>query len=67
MSSSGSGLHEVAANCRASSAECCGKWTPNGKVFLFISDGQIWALDERQPRWSPDGQYLVAAGWEIAS
>ena len=48
MSSSGSGLHEVMPGWRGSSAECCGKWTPDGKLFLFISDGQIWALDERR-------------------
>ncbi len=48
MSSSGSGLHEVMPGWHGSSAECCGKWTPDGKLFLFISDGQIWALDERR-------------------
>jgi DNA-binding winged helix-turn-helix (wHTH) protein/Tol biopolymer transport system component len=46
ISSSGSGLHEVMPGWHGSSA-CCGKWTPDGKLFLFISDGQIWALDER--------------------
>jgi Tol biopolymer transport system component/DNA-binding winged helix-turn-helix (wHTH) protein len=48
MSSSGSGLREAMPGWRHSSAECCGKWTPDGKLFLFISDGQIWALDERR-------------------
>ena len=48
MSSSGSGLHEAMPGWRDSSAQCCGKWTPDGKLFLFISDGQIWALDERR-------------------
>jgi len=24
--------------------ECCGKWTADGKYFLFQSQGQIWAL-----------------------
>jgi DNA-binding winged helix-turn-helix (wHTH) protein/Tol biopolymer transport system component len=48
MSSSGSGLHEAMPGWHDSSAECCGKWTPDGKLFLFISDGQIWALDERR-------------------
>jgi DNA-binding winged helix-turn-helix (wHTH) protein/Tol biopolymer transport system component len=55
MSSSGSGLHEAMPGWHDSSAECCGKWTPDGKLFLFISDGQIWALDERRGlfRWPP--------------
>jgi DNA-binding winged helix-turn-helix (wHTH) protein/WD40 repeat protein len=48
MSSSGSGLHEALPGWHDSSAQCCGKWTPDGKLFLFISDGQIWALDERR-------------------
>jgi Tol biopolymer transport system component/DNA-binding winged helix-turn-helix (wHTH) protein len=48
MSSNGSGLHEVMPGWHGSSAECCGRWTPDGKLFLFISDGQIWALDERR-------------------
>jgi len=48
VSSSGTGLHEVMPGWHSPSAECCGKWTPDGKFFLFISDGQIWALDERR-------------------
>ena len=48
MSSSGSGLHEAMPGWHAASAQCCGKWTPDGKLFLFISDGQVWALDERR-------------------
>jgi DNA-binding winged helix-turn-helix (wHTH) protein/Tol biopolymer transport system component len=47
MSSGGSGLHEVMPSWHAA-AECCGKWTSDGKLFLFISDGQIWARDERR-------------------
>jgi DNA-binding winged helix-turn-helix (wHTH) protein/Tol biopolymer transport system component len=47
MSSNGSNLHEVMPGWHGSAA-CCGKWTPDGKLFLFISDGQIWALDERR-------------------
>ena len=48
MSSRGSGLHEAMPGWHHSSAECCGKWTPDGKLFQFISDGQLWALDERR-------------------
>ena len=48
MSSSGSGLHEVMPGWHSSSPECCGKWTPDGKLFLFISEEQIWVLDERR-------------------
>ena len=48
MSSSGSGLRKTMPGWHDSSAQCCGKWTADGKLFLFISDGQIWALDERR-------------------
>jgi len=28
--------------------ECCGKWTADGKYFVFQSHGQIWALSEKE-------------------
>ena len=48
VSSNGSGLHEVIPGWHDSSANCCGRWTSDGQFFLFLSDGQIWALDERR-------------------
>ena len=48
VSSNGSGLHEIIPGWHDSSANCCGRWTPDGKFFLFLSEGQIWALDERR-------------------
>lgn len=27
--------------------ECCGRWTPDGKYFVFQSRGNIWARSER--------------------
>ena len=48
VSSNGSGLHEIIPGWHNSSANCCGRWTPDGKFFLFLSEGQIWALDERR-------------------
>jgi DNA-binding winged helix-turn-helix (wHTH) protein/Tol biopolymer transport system component len=58
VSSNGSGLHEVIPGWHDSSANCCGRWTSDGKFFLFLSDGQIWVLDERRgllgkPRQEP--------------
>jgi DNA-binding winged helix-turn-helix (wHTH) protein/Tol biopolymer transport system component len=47
ISSSGSGLHEVIPGWHDLSGVCCGRWTPDGKFFLILSEGQIWALDER--------------------
>jgi hypothetical protein len=60
MSSDGSGIHELLPGWRPSSSQCCGRWTPDGKFFVFQSrDGlsglyghvpgsQLWALDERR-------------------
>src|SRR5947208_10457860 len=28
------------------SGECCGRWMPDGKYFVFDSGGQLWALGE---------------------
>ena len=28
--------------------DCCGNWTVDGKYFVFVSGGQIWALPEKR-------------------
>jgi Tol biopolymer transport system component/DNA-binding winged helix-turn-helix (wHTH) protein len=61
MSSDGSGLHPLLPGWRPSSSQCCGRWTPDGKFFVFLSRGafynsygpavpasQLWVLDERR-------------------
>ncbi len=60
MSSDGSGLHPLLPGWRPSSSQCCGRWTPDGKFFVFESRGglfggyshppasQLWVLDERR-------------------
>ena len=54
MSSSGSNLHQLLLAWHALGDQCCGRWTPDGKFFLFTSGDsgsggiQIWALDERR-------------------
>ena len=64
VSSNGSGLHEVISGWHGSSANCCGRWTSEGKFFLFLSDGQIWALDERRGllRKPPDEPIQLTQG-----
>jgi Tol biopolymer transport system component/DNA-binding winged helix-turn-helix (wHTH) protein len=60
MSSSGSGLHPLLPDWRPSEWQCCGRWTPDGRYFVFLASeplvsnpgvvipaAQIWALDER--------------------
>jgi DNA-binding winged helix-turn-helix (wHTH) protein/Tol biopolymer transport system component len=64
VSSIGSGLHEVIPGWHGLSANCCGRWTSDGKFFLFLSDGQIWALDERRGllRKPPDKPIQLTQG-----
>ena len=54
MSSRGSNLHQLLSSWHPLGGQCCGRWTPDGKFFLFLSGysgtggSQIWALDERR-------------------
>jgi len=53
----GTNLHAMLAGWRRSarksdisglSGECCGRWTPDGKYFVFDSGGQLWVLREKE-------------------
>jgi Tol biopolymer transport system component/DNA-binding winged helix-turn-helix (wHTH) protein len=56
--SDGSGLHELLTGWHASSPLCCGRWTTDGKFFIFLLQrpvragyqpgDQLWTLDERR-------------------
>jgi Tol biopolymer transport system component len=47
VSAQGTNLHPMLAGWHNPPNECCGKWTADGKYFVFWSQGQIWALPER--------------------
>jgi DNA-binding winged helix-turn-helix (wHTH) protein/Tol biopolymer transport system component len=54
ISASGSHLHELIPGWHLASTQCCGSWTPDGKLFVFvdrpggpITQTEIWALSER--------------------
>jgi eukaryotic-like serine/threonine-protein kinase len=47
VAADGSGLHRLLAGWHNPPDECCGKWTADGKYFVFQSRSQIWALPER--------------------
>jgi serine/threonine protein kinase/Tol biopolymer transport system component len=47
VSAQGTNLHPLFPRWHNSSDECCGKWTADGKYFVFQSQGQIWAVFEK--------------------
>ena len=59
VSADGSNLHLLLPGWRPSVGECCGRWTPGGSFFVFLSQdsmlgaaagtpgSQMWYLDER--------------------
>ena len=58
VSAKGTNLHPLFPGWHNPPDECCGKWTADGKYFVFESQGQIWALPEkgtflRQPTVKP--------------
>ena len=44
VSASGSNPTPLIPEWQNSANECCGRWTADGKYFVFQSGGQIWAL-----------------------
>jgi Tol biopolymer transport system component len=52
ITSNGSSLHQLLAGWHPSEGKCCGRWSPDGGFFAFLSGpvgpgSQIYALDER--------------------
>jgi len=48
VSINGTGLHPLLPAWHTPPNECCGKWTPDGKYFVFQSNDNIWALTEKR-------------------
>jgi serine/threonine protein kinase/Tol biopolymer transport system component len=47
VSVDGTNLHPLLPAWHIPPRECCGKWTADGKYFVFQSAGDIWALTEK--------------------
>jgi Tol biopolymer transport system component len=58
VSSNGSDIRPLVPDWANTANECCGRWTPDGKYFVFQSGGQIWALAS-ETRWVPGKPQLV--------
>lgn len=46
VAADGSGLHRLFDGWHNPPDECCGRWTADGKYFVFVSGGQIWSLPQ---------------------
>ncbi len=46
VSINGTNLHPLFPGWHTPPDECCGKWTADGKYFVFQSKGNIWAVAE---------------------
>src|SRR5690348_2942726 len=47
VSADGSKPHQILQGWSPGADKCCGQWMPDGKYFVFQSQGQIWAMRER--------------------
>ena len=51
----GSGAHEVLKSWSDPPSECCGKWTADGKYYIFSSshegNSDIWVVADKQDFW----------------
>lgn len=55
VSADGMGLHRLLPGwTHPPDWKCCGKWTPDGKYFVFWSRAQIWALPRKGFLFNPD-------------
>jgi serine/threonine protein kinase/Tol biopolymer transport system component len=47
ISVDGTGLHPLLPGWKPTERQCCGKWTADGKYYVFVSHGQVWALPRK--------------------
>jgi serine/threonine protein kinase/Tol biopolymer transport system component len=56
VAADGSNPHQLLAGWRNTSDACCGKWSADGKYFVFQSQGQIWALPPERRFLHPESK-----------
>ena len=56
VSTSGNDLHRLFEGWHNPPNECCGRWTPDAKYFVFQSGGQIWAVAQKGSFLRPNPQ-----------
>jgi eukaryotic-like serine/threonine-protein kinase len=63
----GSNAHQLLPGWMTPQQDCCGKWTPDGKYFVFMtheSSGNIYVLQDKVPFWkkASKGPVRLTAG-----
>ena len=56
VAADGSNPHRLLPGWHNPPDECCGKWSADGKYFIFQSQGQIWALSQKPGFLHPNPQ-----------
>jgi Tol biopolymer transport system component len=46
VGANGANLHQLLVGWHDAANKCCGRWTPDGRYYVFWSDGDIFALRE---------------------
>jgi eukaryotic-like serine/threonine-protein kinase len=59
VSADGTNLHQLLTGWHNPPDACCGRWTGDGKYFVFQSGGQIWALPQKGSLFHSDPKPLL--------
>jgi Tol biopolymer transport system component len=61
--SDGTSAHQLLKGWNDPPGECCGKWTADGRYFLFVSfrrgSSDIWIMADKQPWWRKASEEAV--------
>ena len=56
------GLRRFLPDWNASSTTCCGAWTPDGRYFVFLSNGNLYVIREKTGLFHPMNNEPTALG-----
>jgi Tol biopolymer transport system component len=59
VAADGSGLHRLLEGWHNPPNECCGKWTVDGKYFVFQSNNQLWTLPKAASLFPADPRPIL--------
>jgi Tol biopolymer transport system component/DNA-binding winged helix-turn-helix (wHTH) protein len=68
VSAEGNGLHRLFFNWKDLTSQCCGRWTPDGRYFVFLAWQRdrlgVWAVRENRSRfpWKSDPPFNLISG-----